>query len=80
MIVSPDEFNTHLQTVVIAPMTTSGRVYRRRIRRRFQNLSDYVVLDQLGIVDRVRLLKRVGALSAATSSELLGRLQDLFAK
>jgi mRNA interferase MazF len=79
VIVLPDELNTHLQTVVIASMTTSGRVYRRRIRRRFQNRSDYV-LDQLGTVGRERCLKRVGALSAATRSELLGGLQKLFAE
>jgi mRNA interferase MazF len=80
LVVSPDELNAHLQTVVIAPMTTSGRAYPWRIRCRFQNRSGYVVLDQLRTVDRERLVKRLGALPSATLSEVLGSLQEMFAE
>ena len=80
VIVSPDELNAHLQTVVIAPMTTSGRAYPWRIRCRFQNRSGYVVLDQLRTVDRGRLVKRLGVLSAVTLSDVLGGLQEMFAE
>ena len=79
LIVSPDELNAHLQTVVIAPMTTSGRAYPWRIRCKFQNRSGYVVLDQLRTVDRERFVKRLGVLSAATLSEVLHGLQEMFA-
>jgi mRNA interferase MazF len=79
LVVSPDELNTHLQTVVIAPMTTSGRAYPWRIRCRFQKRSGYVVLDQLRTVDRERLVRRLGVLSAATLSEVLSGLQEMFA-
>lgn len=80
VIVSPDELNAHLHTVIVAPMTTAGRTYPWRVRCRFQNRSGYVVLDQLGTVDRERLVQRLGALSDDTVSEILGRLQEMFAE
>ena len=80
VIVSPDELNEHLRTVIVAPMTTSGRAYPWRIRCRFQNRSGYIVLDQLRTVDRERLVKRLGVLTAATLSEVLGGLQEMFAE
>jgi mRNA interferase MazF len=80
VIVSPDELNEHLRTVVIAPMTTSGHAYPWRIRCRFQKRSGYVVLDQIRTVDRERLVKRLGALTTATISEVLGGLREMFAE
>jgi mRNA interferase MazF len=80
VIVSPDELNEHLRTVIVAPMTTSGRAYPWRIRCRFQNRSGYIVLDQLRTVDRERLVKRLGVLTAATLGEVLSGLQELFAE
>ena len=80
VIVSPDELNEHLRTVIVAPMTTSGRAYPWRIRCRFQNRFGYIVLDQLRTVDRERLVKRLGVLTAATMSEALRGLQELFAE
>src|SRR5262245_49658609 len=81
LIVSPDELNAHLRTVIIAPMTTGGRGYPWRIRCRFQNRSGYVVLDQLRKIDRDRLVQRLGVLSSATTlSEMLDGLQEMFAE
>jgi mRNA interferase MazF len=77
--VSPDELNAHLHTVIVAPMTTSGRAYPWRIRCRFQQRSGYVVLDQLRTVDRERLVRKLGSLSGSTLVEVLGALQELFA-
>jgi mRNA interferase MazF len=79
VIVSPDELNSHLRTVIVAPMTTAGRAYPWRVRCRFQNRSGYVVLDQLRTVDRERLVKRLGVLSAATLTDVLSALQEMFA-
>jgi mRNA interferase MazF len=62
VIVSPDELNAYLATVIVAPLTTGGRAYPWRIRFRFQQRSGYVVLDQLRTVDRERLVKRLDAL------------------
>jgi mRNA interferase MazF len=79
VIVSPDELNSHLQTVIVAPMTTAGRAYPWRVKCRFQNRSGYVVLDQIRTVDRDRLLKRLGALPSETFEDVLGTLQEMFA-
>lgn len=80
VVVSPDELNAHLRTVIVAPMTTGGRAYPWRIKCRFQQQSGFVVLDQLRTVDRERLVKRLGALSSTTLSEVLGGLQEMFAE
>ena len=79
VVVSPDELNAHLRTVIVAPMTTSGRAYPWRIRCRFQQRLGYVVLDQLRTVDRERLVKKLGSLSGSTLVEVLGALRELFA-
>lgn len=80
VIVSPDELNAHLHTVVVASLTTGGRAYPWRIRCRFQQRSGYVVLDQLRTVDRERLVKRLGALPSQTLADVLGALQEMFAE
>jgi mRNA interferase MazF len=80
VIVSPDELNVHLRTVIVAPMTTSGRAYPWRIRCRFQRRVGYVVLDQLRTVDRERLVKRVGTLPPEVMAEVLGGLLEMFAQ
>jgi mRNA interferase MazF len=80
VIVSPDELNAHLRTVIAAPLTTGGRAYPWRIRCRFQQRSGYVVLDQLRTVDRERLVKRLGALPGQTLTNVLSALQEMFAE
>ncbi len=80
VIVSPDELNEHLRTVIVAPMTTGGRAYPWRIRCKFHRRSGYVVLDQVRTVDRERLVKRLGALSTETMTDVLGGLQEMFAE
>ena len=78
VVVSPDELNAHLRTVIVAPMTTAGRAYPWRIRCRFQRRSGFVVLDQLRTVDRERLVKHLGTLPTETMAQVLGVLQELF--
>jgi mRNA interferase MazF len=80
LIVSPDELNEHLRTVIVAPMTTGGQAYPWRVACRFQNRSGFVALDQLRTVDSERLVKRLGRLSAATTTEVLDTLQEMFAE
>ena len=80
LIVSPDELNEHLRTVIVAPLTTAGRVYPWRVRCRFQHQSGFVALDQLRTVDRERLVKRLGVISEATLAAVLGTLQEMFAE
>lgn len=78
LVVSPDEMNAHIATVIIAPMTTKGRSYPTRVPCTFRGKSGKVVLDQLRTVDKARLVKRLGRLDAATSDAVLATLAELF--
>jgi mRNA interferase MazF len=79
VVVSPDELNAHLRTVIVAPMTSGGRVYPWRVACRFQGVDGRVALDQLRTVDGERLVQRVGALHPATVATVLATLGELFA-
>lgn len=78
LVVSPDELNQHLRTVIVAPMTTGGQAYPWRVACRFQNRSGFVALDQLRTVDGERLVKRLGRLSVGTTTEVLDTLEEMF--
>lgn len=79
VVVSPDELNDHLQTVLVAPMTTGGHPYPFRIGCRFQRRDGCVVLDQLRAVDTGRLVRPLGKLSGETQRKVLATLQEMFA-
>lgn len=80
LIVSPNEMNEHISTVIIAPMTTRGRPYPTRVACTFQGREGQIVLDQIRTVDKVRLVKRLGQISAATQKEVLALLAEMFAE
>lgn len=79
-VISPDEMNHNIGTVIIAPMTTKGRSYPTRIDCSFQGKQGQVVLDQIRTVDKSRLVKRLGKLPTATSGRILEVLTEMFAK
>lgn len=79
LVVSPDEMNHHLRTVIVAPMTTKGRAYPSRVSYRFRGKNGEVVLDQIRTADRVRLVKKLGRLDSKTSTAVLDVLQEMFA-
>ncbi len=79
VVVSPDELNHHLRTVIVAPMTTAGQPYPWRVPCRFRNQAGRVALDQLRTVDRERLVRHVGALQETTFTNVLAKLGELFA-
>ena len=62
VVISPDEMNRHIGTVIVAPMTTKGREYPTRVPIVFQRKKGQVVLDQIRTVDKTRLVKRLGKL------------------
>ncbi len=80
LIVSPDEMNRNIATVIIAPMTTKGRVYPTRVLCRFRGKDGQVVLDQLRTVDKVRLIKPLGRISGSTQKAVLAILAKIFAE
>lgn len=79
LVVSPDELNHHLRTVIVAPMTTGGQAYPWRIRCRFRGRAGFVAMDQLRTVDTERLVKRLGRLAPGTFASVLAVLQEMFA-
>jgi mRNA interferase MazF len=79
VVVSPDEMNRHVRTVVVAPLTSSGRAYPTRVPTRFAGKDGQVVIDQLRTVDKVRLAKRLGALEAREAAAVLEVLREFFA-
>ena len=79
LIISPDEMNRHLKTVIVAPLTTRGHAYPTRVPCQFQGKKGQIVLDQIRSLDRSRLVKRLGVLAPATSRKVLEALATLFA-
>ena len=79
LVISPDEMNRHIATVIVAPMTTQGQDYPTRVRCTFQGKEGQIVLDQIRTVDKVRLVKRLGVVSTETQGKVLDRLAELFA-
>lgn len=79
LIISPDEVNRHIDTVIVAPMTTRGRPYPTRVPVRFQRKTGQIVLDQIRTVDKMRLVKRLGTVNKPTADKVLAILGDLFA-
>lgn len=80
VIISPDEMNPRIGTVIVAPMTTKGRDYPTRIQLTFQRKKGQIVLDQIRTVDKTRLIKRLGKLDANTAAKTLAVLQEMFAE
>jgi mRNA interferase MazF len=79
VVVSPDDLNAHLRTVIVAPLTTGGQPFPFRVACRFMNMSGHVVTDQLRTVDRERLVRHLGRLSPATLARVVTVLQEMFA-
>ncbi|MCA9998439.1 MAG: type II toxin-antitoxin system PemK/MazF family toxin [Anaerolineales bacterium] len=80
LVISPDELNRYIATVIIAPMSTKGRTYPTRINCQFQSQEGQIVLDQLRTVDKARLVKRLGTIDATTQKQVLETLAKLFSE
>ena len=79
LIISPNEMNDHIRTVIVAPMTTKGRPYPTRVPCTFQGKSGQIVLDQIRTVDKIRLARRLGTVSTSVQKQVLNALQEMFA-
>jgi mRNA interferase MazF len=79
LVISPDEMNRFINTVIVAPMTMQGRAYPTRVPLEFQGKQGLVVLDQIRTVDKSRLVKKLGKISDATAEKVLRLLAEMFA-
>jgi len=80
VVVSPDEMNRHIRTVIVAPMTTKGISHATRVGCKFRGKRGQIALDQLRAVDKSRLAGRLGVIAAATQERILAVLAEMFAK
>jgi mRNA interferase MazF len=80
LVVSPDEANEYLRTVVVAPMTTTERPYPTRVPVSFQNKRGQVALDQIRAVDRQRLVRKLGTAPAKTTHAVSALLVEMFTR
>ena len=79
LIISPNEMNRHIRTVIVAPMTTAGKDYPTRVPCTFKKKMGQIVLDQIRKIDKKRLIKKLGMIDPGTQSEVISVLQRLFA-
>lgn len=80
VVISPDEMNRYIATVIIAPMTTKGKQYPTRVISQFQGKNGQIVLDQIRTVDKNRLVKKLGHISSDEQKMLLDILAEMFAE
>ena len=79
LIISPDEMNRHIRTIIVAPMTTAGKDYPTRVKCKFKKKRGQIVLDQIRTIDKSRLIKKLGKIDLETQIEVISVLQRLFA-
>ena len=79
LVISPNEINRHIGTIIIAPMTTRGRDYPTRVPVTFQGRNGQIVLDQIRTVDKTWLFRRLGQINENTAQKVLDVLAEIFA-
>ena len=79
LIISPDEMNRYIKTVIVAPMTSAEKDYPTRITCKFKEKEGQIVLDQIRTIDKARLIKRLGSIDSNTQLAVISILQKLFA-
>ena len=79
LVISPDEMNRHIRTVIVAPLTTGGKEYPTRVPCTFRRKKGQIVLDQIRTIDKARLVKKLGSIDPSTQLEVIMVLQQMFA-
>lgn len=79
VVVSPDEMNRYIESVIVAPVSAGNRKYPTRVSFEFLNKKRAVVLDQIRAVEKRRLVKKIGKIKGRTKGKILGVLQEMFA-
>jgi mRNA interferase MazF len=77
VIISPDEMNQHIATVIIAPMTTKSHAYPTRVPLTFQGKSGWIVLDQIRTIDKLRIINKLGKLNSKKIAEVKNVLNEM---
>jgi mRNA interferase MazF len=77
LVISPDEMNDNLQTVIAAPMTTKSHDYPSRIKVDFQNKTGWIVLDQMRTIDKSRLTRKLGEVDKKTVQKVKAVIKEM---
>jgi mRNA interferase MazF len=80
LIISPNEINHHISTVIVAPMTTKGQPYPTRVTCQFQGKEGQIVLDQIRTIDKIRLVKLLSQITTEEQKAVLDILAEIFAE
>lgn len=80
IIISPNEINPHINTVIIAPLTTTNKPYPTRIPITLQKKKGFIVLDQIRTINKQRLVKKLGTTTPITQNKIITTLQQLFSR
>lgn len=78
VIISPDEMNRHLRTIIVAPMTTTSKVYPTRIKVNHEGVNGYLVIDQIRTIDKIRVIKSLGKLTEKEILEVKRVMHECF--
>jgi mRNA interferase MazF len=77
LVISPDEMNKNIQTIIIAPMTTKSHKYPTRIPVTVQNKKGWIVLDQIRTIDSIRIIKKIGKINSDTIKEVKSTIKEM---
>lgn len=80
LVISPNEMNRHIRTVIVAPMTSTIKNYPTRVTTTFEEKKGQIVLDQIRTVDKQRLIKKLGTISSVAQDKTLRTLQEMFSR
>jgi mRNA interferase MazF len=79
LVISPDEMNRNIRTLIVAPMTSVQKEYPTRISCTFRKKQGQIVLDQIRTIDKARLIKKLGTIDSKAQLDVIAVLQRLFA-
>ena len=79
LVISPDEMNRNIRTVIIAPMTSAQKEYPTRVSSTFRNKQGQIVLDQVRPIDKARLIQKLGTIDSKAQLDVISVLQKIFA-
>jgi len=77
LVISPDEMNHNISTLIIAPMTTKSRNYPTRVSLQFNKVNGWIVLDQIRTIDKQRIIKKLGAIESKTIEKVKEILNEM---
>jgi mRNA interferase MazF len=79
LVISPDEMNRNIRTIIIAPMTSAQKEYPTRVSCTFRKKQGQIVLDQVRTIDKARLIQKLGTIDSKAQLDVISVLQRLFA-